>query len=161
MTQYALFFNTETNKPYNMVVYRDAEIPPEDHWPPNTKLFVFDETTENFDMLYGVWVEDQEKVYLDYDAFNVVLDPVTGEFTFPMLAKLSNIELIREIRNKKIAETDVFMYAPDLPDSITQQLLAYRQALRDITNGLDPETAPDVITWPEMPAAFQSARMDV
>jgi len=162
MTQYALFFNTQTNKPHSAVIYRDEQIPPQEVWPPNTDLFVFDETTPNFNKLYGIFVDDKEKVYLDYDAFNTVRDPVTGEFTFPLMEKMSNIEQIRWERNKKMEESDAFIYAPDLPESIMQELLAYRQALRDITNGIDPETPTYELNWPVLPEPFRPApRMDI
>ena len=55
------------------------------------------------------------------------------------------LNLLREERNKKLAETDWWV----LPDrTATDEQLAYRQALRDIT---DTYTSLDDVVWPTKP----------
>lgn len=55
---------------------------------------------------------------------------------------------VRAERDKRIAATDYFLLpdAPTAPDN----LLAYRQALRGITEQPD---FPEKVTWPELPSA--------
>lgn len=55
------------------------------------------------------------------------------------------LRLLREERNRRIAETDWWVL-PDLTPTAAQ--LAYRQALRDITNTY---TSLDDVVWPEKP----------
>jgi len=54
---------------------------------------------------------------------------------------------IRRIRDLLIAKTD-WTQGKDIPDSVSQRYIEYRQALRDIT--LQPEF-PFNITWPQKP----------
>lgn len=55
---------------------------------------------------------------------------------------------VRAERDKRIAATDYFLLpdAPTAPDN----LLAYRQALRDIT---EQPGFPEQVIWPELPSA--------
>jgi hypothetical protein len=55
---------------------------------------------------------------------------------------------LREKRNRLLAETDWWV----LPDrTSTQAQKDYRQALRDITAGLDTVDKVNAVTWPEKP----------
>lgn len=56
-----------------------------------------------------------------------------------------NLHLLREERNKRIAETDWWANS-DL--TMTAEQTAYRQALRDIT---DTYTSLDDVVWPTKP----------
>lgn len=62
---------------------------------------------------------------------------------------LTAIELWEEIkreRNRRLKETD-WTQLPDVPEETRQRYVAYRQALRDITEQPDPAA----IVWPEKP----------
>jgi hypothetical protein len=154
MTQYALFFSTETKKPVNLILFKDAEIPPAYVHPDGQILVTFNETTPNFDLLYGLFVEDPDRNYDQYDHFNTEYNADTQEFTFVKRLIISNLELIRTERNTKIKFTDELMHAPDLPSNLRDDLVAYRQALRDITVGLSENVDPMTFEWPELPAPF-------
>ncbi len=52
---------------------------------------------------------------------------------------------IREIRNQKLSETD---YLANSDRTMSDEMRAYRQSLRDITN---QETFPDNVIWPTKP----------
>ena len=74
--------------------------------------------------------------------------PITWEQFAAKRAELEAAEplrLLREERNRRIAETDWWVL-PDLTP--TEAQLAYRQALRDITNTY---TSLDDVVWPEKP----------
>ena len=59
------------------------------------------------------------------------------------------LNLLREIRNAKLAETDwVITMHKELGTNIPAAWKTYRQALRDIT---DDATSLDDVTWPEKP----------
>jgi len=63
----------------------------------------------------------------------------------PQIESAQNLQLLREERDRRIAETDWWV----LPDRTpTQAQLDYRQALRDITNTY---TSLDDVIWPEKP----------
>lgn len=79
-------------------------------------------------------------------------DPADFPVTWAQVeAKVTELEaaeplrLLREERNRRIAETDWWVL-PDLTPTDAQ--LAYRQALRDITNTY---TSLDDVVWPEKP----------
>ena len=57
------------------------------------------------------------------------------------------MRLLREERNKKLAETDWWMFSDTATP--TQAQLDYRQALRDIT---DSATSLEDVTWPVKPS---------
>ena len=62
----------------------------------------------------------------------------------PAKAGEKKAQEIRAERNRRLAETD-WMALPDSP-RCTPELLAYRQALRDVT---DQPGFPSVVIWPE------------
>lgn len=154
MTQYALYFKKDTNLPLNWCVFQGENIPPLEVTPPGCELVSFDELSKDFDILYALYVEDPEKKYFDYDMFTTTYNFETKEFSFQKKVIPSNLEQIRAERNAKIAYTDDLVLAPDIPDELKNSLLEYRQALRDITDGLDPDTSSHDVKWPELPIQF-------
>lgn len=73
---------------------------------------------------------------------------VTWSQVSAKIKELQNAEpmrLLREERNRKLAETD-WWASSDL--TMTTEQTTYRQALRDIT---DSATSLDDVTWPEKP----------
>lgn len=90
------------------------------------------------------WVlRDDELEWLDTEQS----EPTNAELT-AKIAELTAAEpmrLLREERNRKIAETD-WWASSDL--TMTQAQTDYRQALRDIT---DNATSLDDVTWPTKP----------
>ncbi len=90
------------------------------------------------------WVlRDDELEWLDTEQS----EPTNAELT-AKIAELTAAEpmrLLREERNRKIAETD-WWASSDL--TMTQAQTDYRQALRDITNNA---TSLDDVTWPTKP----------
>ena len=59
-----------------------------------------------------------------------------------------SMENLRAKRNSLIAETD---YLALSDQTMTAEMTAYRQALRDITNGLTTVEQVDAVVWPEKP----------
>lgn len=55
---------------------------------------------------------------------------------------------LREKRNKSLAETD---YLALSDQTMTAEMTAYRQALRDITNGLTTVADVEAVVFPEKP----------
>lgn len=61
------------------------------------------------------------------------------------------LEEVRMIRNGLLAETD-YVALSDLQGTLlTTEMTNYRQALRDITNGLDTVEKCNNVTWPTKP----------
>ena len=54
---------------------------------------------------------------------------------------------LRELRNKKLAETD-WTQGADVPDAIKNAYTTYRQSLRDITK---THNNPRTVVWPDKP----------
>lgn len=161
MARYGLFFRADTNKPLNLYIYRENELPPVETWPKDgSYLVTFDDTHQDYNMLYGVFVEDQDREYSGYDGPNAVYDRATNTITVPQLPVVTVIDQIRIERNRRIAWTDEIMFAPDLPANIKQELLDYRQALRDITKNLPPGADLHTAPWPEIPNKFVTVNPD-
>ena len=64
-------------------------------------------------------------------------------------AELSDaLQVIRTKRNKLIAETD---YLALSDNTLSEAMSTYRQALRDITNGITTVEQANSVTWPTKP----------
>ena len=77
--------------------------------------------------------------------------PTDSQITakYDELVAAEPLNLVREVRNQKLAETDwVVTMHKELGTNIPAAMKTYRQALRDIT---DSATSLDDVTWPEKP----------
>ena len=77
--------------------------------------------------------------------------PTDSQITakYDELVAAEPLNLVREVRNAKLAETDwVVTMHKELGTNIPAAMKTYRQALRDIT---DSATSLDDVTWPEKP----------
>jgi len=72
------------------------------------------------------------------------------EAQFPIVELDMAMEDLRAKRNKLLADTD---YLALSDNTISDEMKAYRQALRDITEGLTTKEQADNITWPTKPGA--------
>ena len=72
------------------------------------------------------------------------------EAQFPIVELDMAMEDLRAKRNKLLADTD---YLALSDNTISDAMKAYRQALRDITNGLTTKEQAENITWPTKPGA--------
>ncbi len=137
--------------------YKEEEIPELNVLPSDARLFTFDETRSDYEFLYAYFIEDLNKITSAYlplhkpGAFTYNFE--SGEFTFNLAPfGPTLLDLVREERNIRIAQTDGLMSVPDYPSALRTQLLAYRQALRDITDNPDPAwTRVEHFPWPEKP----------
>ena len=80
----------------------------------------------------------------DGNVVEIVEDIVLSKQTY--LQNDANMAALRQERNKRLAETDHWMFS-DTPD-VTQGQLDYRQALRDVTISY---TSLDNVVWPTKP----------
>lgn len=163
MAKYGVYFK-EDGTLGSRVVYTEQELPHPDHYIPGCTIVTFDETTEDYGILYGLFVEDPDKQYSQYlpaELGGVAYDFNTKTFSFviPDARKSDILAEVRAERKNLLASTDDLALIPDLPTALKTELLNYRQALRDITKTIDPEstTFSDVV-WPELPVAFRPAR---
>lgn len=77
----------------------------------------------------------------DIAQFNIDQENAPSEFDIVM-------GTLRAKRNKLLAETD---YLALSDQTMTAEMTAYRQALRDITNGLTTVEQVNAVVWPEKP----------
>ena len=77
----------------------------------------------------------------DIAQFNIDQANFPSEFDIVM-------ETLRDKRNSLLAQTD---YLALSDQTMTAEMTAYRQALRDITNGLTTVEQVDAVVWPEKP----------
>ena len=90
------------------------------------------------------WVlRDDELEWLDTGQSEPTKDELTAKIA--ELTAAEPMRLLREERNRKIAETD-WWASSDL--TMTTEQTNYRQALRDIT---DTYSSLDTVVWPEKP----------
>ena len=80
----------------------------------------------------------------DGNVVEIVEDVVLSKQTY--LQNDANMAALRQERNRRLAETDHWMFS-DTPD-VTQGQLDYRQALRDVTISY---TSLDNVVWPTKP----------
>lgn len=64
------------------------------------------------------------------------------------------LAIIRTRRNRLLAATDTMVAVPDYPITAEQraELIAWREALRDVTAALDPAAPLDSAQWPARPS---------
>ena len=72
------------------------------------------------------------------------------EAQFPIVELDMAMEDLRARRNKLLADTDYLALSDNV---MTDEMKAYRQALRDITEGITTKEQADNITWPTKPGA--------
>ena len=95
-----------------------------------------------------VSVDRENELYeaFDADCNAVTIDLVAVETKAEELYVVVKLEKLRRERNRLLAETD-YWNASDTPDMSDEQI-AYRQALRDIT---ETYTSLDDVVWPTKP----------
>ena len=69
---------------------------------------------------------------------------------FPIVEFEMALDELRAKRNKLLADTDFHALSDQ---TLSPEMSAYRQALRDITNGITTKEQIDAIIWPTKPIA--------
>ena len=95
--------------------------------------FVDDKPSDRFEY----WVVDADKKTLTYDEVSDKSDEVKVAF-----------DRLRQERNIKLAETD-YLALKDI--TLSNDMKAYRKALRDLPATLNNTTVLETITWPTKP----------
>ena len=72
------------------------------------------------------------------------------ESQFPIVEFEMALDELRAKRNKLLADTDFHALSDQ---TLSPEMSAYRQALRDITNGITTKEQIDAIIWPIKPIA--------
>ena len=72
------------------------------------------------------------------------------EALFPIVEFEMALDELRAKRNKLLADTDFHALSDQ---TLSPEMSAYRQALRDITNGITTKEQIDAIIWPTKPGA--------
>jgi len=72
------------------------------------------------------------------------------EALFPIVEFEMALDELRVKRNKLLANTDFHALSDQ---TLSSEMSAYRQALRDITNGITTKEQIDAIIWPTKPGA--------
>lgn len=154
MKKYAILVFKDTGVAGVAQAFVDEQIPSLNLLPPDKDLVEFDETHPDFDLLYALTIDDTAGVGAEYLApiqGGVKYNFDTQRFEFTKDTPPDVFEIARNTRNQMIRETDDLMLVPDMPQSLKDQLVTYRQALRDVTNNLTADTNPANIVWPERP----------
>jgi hypothetical protein len=154
MAKYGFLVNSETGVSVPGPGFRESEFPTS--IPSDTILVKFDESEENFDILYAVFFGDPNKLtvnILPSHQGGVVYNKSNGHFTFNEYDWSINEDELRQVRNNFLTATDKYLILPDLPQSLQDELIAYRNELRNITSkfGKEWQTIHDV-EWPQVPS---------
>jgi len=72
------------------------------------------------------------------------------EAQFPIVEFEMALDELRAQRNKLLTDTDFHALSDQ---TLSPEMSAYRQALRDITNGITTKEQIDAIIWPTKPGA--------
>lgn len=154
MNKYALLVYKDTGIAGVGSAFVNEQIPTEEFLPPDKVLVEFDETHPDYELLYLLLVDDNIGTGSEY------MPPIKGgvkynfdtkRFEFTKEPPPNTLEIIRAMRNDMIRNTDDLMLVPDLPQALKDELIAYRQALRDVTANATNITPLDTIAWPTPP----------
>ena len=67
-------------------------------------------------------------------------------------------ELLKQVRNNFLSQTDKYLLIPDLPVNILNDIKAYREEMRNITSKFGTEwLTEDDVNWPEFPAKLMDS----
>ena len=160
MKKFALIVRNDTGTLYYGTVFNEDETPADSAIPPNcTMIHVDPDTSNDYEMLYAMMIEDPEKVsvkYLPAHLGGLVWDFENSVWNFVEdHEKPTLLGIIRNDRDARLRHTDLHAQVDDYPDGLLVQVLEYRQALRDITDTIDPSwTIEDLdkVVWPEKPS---------
>ena len=154
MAQYGFLVNSDTGISVAGPGFRESEFP--SSIPSNTMLVKFDEGTVNFDTLYGMFFGDPNRLTVDIlpsHEGGIVYNKSNSSFTFNLIDWSIDEEQLRGVRNSFLSATDKYLIIPDLPQSLKDEVIAYRNELRNITDkfGNEWKTVHDV-AWPQIPS---------
>lgn len=155
MELYGILVLNDTGVPVFNYGYTEEEFPPTSVINPTTTLVTFSKDTENFDIIYALVFADPDRIAVDYKLPNnggIIYNFNTGSFELHKEDWSIKLDELTHVRNQLLSNTDKYMLIPDLPDDIRNELIVYRQTLRDATSKVGNEwnTIHD-IEWPEFP----------
>lgn len=156
MNLYGILVFNDTGIPVFNYGYTEDEFPSESSYDSTVmSLITFSENIENFNIIYARIFHDIDNIAIKYKLprdGGIVYNFNTKTFELYEEDWSINLDVFIDGRNQLLAKTDKFMLIPDLPDDIRNDLINYRQLLRDITSKVNNEwlTIHD-IEWPEFP----------
>lgn len=158
MEPFSVIVENKTGKLFHGHGYRLNETPPEEAIPTNCQLITIDNSFENSELLYALFIDDPDRIAIDYvhpSLGGITYDWEHGKFNLTKIDLSIDLDQVRNERNRLLSITDNFMNLPDLPESIKDELIQYRQQLRDITDkvGTEWKTVYDV-EFPPPPASL-------
>jgi hypothetical protein len=155
MTPHSIIIKNADGLPFNNLVYSELHTPPSEIVPLDCTLVFIDTTTNDFELVYAMLVEDPNHIaseYLPFSRGGIKYDFSTKKFLFTKIPVIPLIDLVRAERDRLLTQTDIYMVVPDYPESLQQAVTNYRSALRDLPSNLDPTwTKFSDVTWPEYP----------
>ena len=156
MKKYGILINSQTGVPVRNTGFQELEIPSGNILPLNTEVVIFTNSTPDFNLLQAFFFTDPDRLTTEYKQpiqGGVVYDFNTKSFNFHKEDYSIKLDDVKFVRNQLLSNTDKYMLIPDLPQSIKNDVVAYRTALRNITDkvGTEWKTVFDV-QWPEFPS---------
>lgn len=165
MALYGILVFNNTGIPVFNYGYTEEDFPSSSVIDPNTTLVTFSEDTENFDIIYARLFVDPDRLAVNYKLpcdGGIIYNFSTDSFELHKEDWSIQLDEFTNTRNQMLASTDKYMLIPDLPNDIQDELVVYRQKLRDITSKLGNEwnTIHD-IDWPEFPKKLLPQRISL
>jgi len=116
----------------------------------NTKIIIKSIRKINSNAEFSVSGNDLTTCEIEWLNGTTPISKADIEAQFPIVELDMAMEDLRAKRNKLLADTD---YLALSDNTMSDEMKAYRQALRDITEGLTTKEQADNITWPTKPGA--------
>ena len=154
MAQYGFLVNSDTGVSVAGPGFTESEFP--SSIPSDTMLVKFDESTVNFDTLHAMFFGDPNRLTVDIISSyqgGIVYNKSNNAFTFNRIDWSINEDELRTARNSFLVSTDKYLLLTDLPQSLKDEVIAYRNELRNISDkfGNEWKTVHDV-EWPQVPS---------
>lgn len=155
MVNFAILINKTTGVPIQEYAYTGDDILTEDLIPSGAEQVIVTDSNPNFELIKAFFFGDPNKLTVEYKLVRhggIKYDFNTKSFTFHKEDTSINLDVIRNIRNDMLKQTDKYMLVPDLPEDIKAELITLRNTLRNITSkvGTEWKTIYD-IQWPTFP----------
>lgn len=142
MAKFGLMLKEADGYCFNAYPYYENEEPPAEAIPEGVRFVWITDEHPQWEQAYRIFVDDDtegESPWAEYYGPSTNGGPqydfTLGTFTFPKIDRGETLlEEARRIRDEQLDASDYFMLLDDVPDSIMNAVIAWRQELRDMPN---------------------------
>jgi len=141
MAKFGLMLQEANGYCFNSWAYKENEEPPAEAVPEGVRFVWITDEHPQWEQAYRIIVDDDtegESPWAEYVPPSTTNGPkydfATGTFTFPKFERPSLLDQCRAMRDEQLDASDYFMLLDDVPEDMMNQVIAWREELREMPN---------------------------